>query len=55
MPEIANAGPSSTQSGARESPLRDDTAWFSSAELPSGLELEILMPYFFWKVDIISP
>ena len=55
VPEIATAGESSTTSGARESPLRVRTAWFSSAELPFGLSFVILMPYFFWNAFMISP
>ena len=54
-PEIANETPTSTASGARESPFSERIAWFSSAELPFGLSFVILMPYFFWKVDISSP
>ncbi len=55
VPEIANAGPSSTTSGARESPLSERMAWFSCAELPSGLSFVIGIPYFFENVDMISP
>jgi hypothetical protein len=35
--------------------LSDFTAWFSSEDEPLGLSFVILMPYFFWKVDMISP
>ncbi len=55
VPEIANAGLSSTASGARESPLSERTASFSCAELPSGLSFVMPMPYFFVNVDNISP
>jgi hypothetical protein len=54
-PAIANETPTSTASGARESPLSERIASFSWAELPSGLSFVILMPYFFWKVEISSP
>jgi hypothetical protein len=54
-PEMANDGPTSTTSGARGSPLSETIAWFSCAELPSGLSFVIPMPYFFEKVDMISP
>ena len=54
-PAIAKETPTSTASGARESPLSERIAWFSWAELPSGLSSVILMPYFFVNVSIISP
>ncbi len=54
-PAIAKETPTSTASGARESPLSETIAWFSCAELPSGLSFVILMPYFLVKVDISSP
>ncbi len=41
--------------GARGSPLSETIAWFSCAELPSGLSFVIVMPYFFENVDMISP
>ena len=52
---IAKDTPTSTASGARESPLSERIASFSCAELPSGLSLVIGIPYFFEKVEIISP
>ncbi len=54
-PSTAKDGPTSTTSGARGSPLSETIAWFSWAELPSGLSLVIGMPYFFEKVEMISP
>ena len=48
-PAIANETPTSTTSGARESPLSEAIAWFSWAELPSGLSFVIPIPYFFGK------
>ncbi len=54
-PETANDGPTSTTSGARESPLSERIAWFYSLELPSGLSFVILIPYLLWNADMISP
>ena len=55
MPLTANEGPTSTTSGARLWPFSEMTAWISAPELASGSALVILMPYFFWKVEMISP
>ena len=55
MPSTANVALTSTTSGARGSPFSETIAWFSCAELPSGLSLVIPMPYFLLNVEMISP